>query len=89
MAEYAELEKRRDKYDLARGKRALNTPQAQQLLLEQAAVLEASLNQVSEHQMQFAKCIDIFARGECQLVKETKAVIDAVKGPDYKKRWGT
>jgi len=88
MADYAELEKRRDKYDMERGKNPISSQRAQQQLLEQANILEASLNQIAEHQMMLAKCFDTLTRGEYQLFKESKGVIDAVKAPDYKKRWG-
>lgn len=60
MAAYAELEKRRDKYDSARVKRSPNAPILQQQLCEQAAVLEGLLNMVPEHQINGAKAIDVY-----------------------------
>lgn len=88
MADYAELEKRLQKYEIARAKKGVGLQQSHQELLDQARVVQTSLDQTGEYQMAFCKAVDVVIRAECQYFKEIKAVFDAVRGPDNKKRWG-
>lgn len=109
MTEYAELEKRRERYDAARLKKSDKMQTTHQQLCEQAALLDGKsnffllfffiwvimkskfflglLNATAEHQMMMAKSIDVYVRAECQYMKEIRAVLSAVKPPDYRKRW--